>query len=244
MEKKLDGQVILVTGAGRGLGASFCHVVAAAGAIVLALGRDATALNALVDSLPGSGHEMVIADVTDAAAVAAALAGKRCDAVVNNAGIAATAALHNSPVDEAKNIINTNLLGNLWVVQASVPALQAAGGGVIVNIASVLGHRPLPQTGVYAASKAAVIQMTRAAAIELASDNIRVNALAPGYVITDLNREFLQSDAGARLAKHVAMRRFATVDELSAALLFLLDPQNSYMTGETLTIDGGMAAGL
>jgi NAD(P)-dependent dehydrogenase (short-subunit alcohol dehydrogenase family) len=164
--------------------------------------------------------------------------------VVNNAGIAATAALHNSPVDEAKNIINTNLLGNLWVVQASVPALQAAGGGVIVNIASVLGHRPLPQTGVYAASKAAVIQMTRAAAIELAGDNIRVNALAPGYVITDLNREFLQSDAGARLAKHVAMRRFATVDELSAALLFLLDPQNSYMTGETLTIDGGMAAGL
>ena len=244
MEKKLDGQVILVTGAGRGLGASFCHVVAAAGASVLALGRDATALNALLDSLPGPGHEMLIADVTDAAALAAALAGKRCHAVVNNAGIAATAALHNSPVDEAKNIINTNLLGNLWVVQASVPALQAAGGGVIVNIASVLGHRPLPRTGVYAASNAAVIQMTRAAAIELAGDNIRVNALAPGYVITDLNREFLQSDAGARLAKHVAMRRFATVDELSAALLFLLDPQNSYMTGETLTIDGGMAAGL
>ena len=111
MEKKLDGQVIMVTGAGRGLGASFCHVVAAAGASVLALGRDATALNAMLDSLPGSGHEMVIADVTDAAAVAAALAGKRCHAVVNNAGIAATAALHDSPVDEAKNIINTNLLG-------------------------------------------------------------------------------------------------------------------------------------
>ena len=244
MEKKLEGQVILVTGAGRGLGASFCHVVAVAGASVLALGRDATALNAMLDSLPGSGHEMVIVDVTDAAAVTAALAGKRFHAVVNNAGVAATAALHNSPVDEAKNIINTNLLGNLWVVQASVPALLAAGGGVIVNIASVLGHRPLPQTGVYAASKAAVIQMTRAAAIELAGDNIRVNALAPGYVITDLNREFLQSDTGARLAKRVAMRRFATVDELSAALLFLLDPQNSYMTGETLTIDGGMAAGL
>jgi NAD(P)-dependent dehydrogenase (short-subunit alcohol dehydrogenase family) len=86
--------------------------------------------------------------------------------------------------------------------------------------------------------------MTRAAAIELAGDNIRVNALAPGYVITDLNREFLQSDAGARLVKHVAMRRFATLDELSTALLFLLDPKNSYMTGETLTIDGGMAAGL
>ena len=125
-----------------------------------------------------------------------------------------------------------------------MPALVAAGGGVIVNIASVLGHRPLPQTGIYAASKAAVIQMTRSAALELARDNIRVNALAPGYIMTDLNREFLQSEEGARLVKKVPMRRFATIEELSAALIFLLDPQNSYMTGETLTIDGGMAAGL
>ena len=113
-----------------------------------------------------------------------------------------------------------------------------------MNIASVLGHRPLPQTGIYAASKAAVIQMTRSAALELARDNIRVNALAPGYVMTGLNREFLQSEEGARLAKKVPMRRFAAIEELSAALIFLLDPQNSYMTGETLTIDGGMAAGL
>ena len=125
-----------------------------------------------------------------------------------------------------------------------MPALVATGGGVIVNIASVLGHRPLPQTGIYAASKAAVIQMTRSAALELARDNIRVNALAPGYIMTDLNREFLQSEEGARLAKKVPMRRFATIEELSAALIFLLDPQNSYMTGETLIIDGGMAAGL
>ena len=130
------------------------------------------------------------------------------------------------------------------MLQASVPALVATGGGVIVNIASVLGHRPLPQTGIYAASKAAVIQMTRSAALELARDNIRVNALAPGYIMTDLNREFLQSEEGVKLVKKVPMRRFASIEELSAALIFLLDPQNSYMTGETLTIDGGMAAGL
>ena len=244
MGKKLKGQTILVTGAGRGLGASFCQIVAEAGAQVLALGRQEAALRNTIASLPGSGHDIVLADVTDPAAVTACLTGKAYDAVINNAGIATTAALHNSAVDDAMHVINTNLLGNLWVLQASVPALMAAGGGVIVNIASVLGHRPLPQTGIYAASKAAVIHMTRSAALELARDNIRVNALAPGYIMTDLNRAFLQSADGARLAKKVPMRRFAAAEELSAALIFLLDPQNSYMTGETLTIDGGMGAGL
>ena len=244
MGKKLEGQTILVTGAGRGLGASFCRIVAEAGAEVLALGRQEAALSNTIASLPGSGHDIVIADVADPAAVNAGLTGKAYNAVINNAGIATTAALHNGAVDDAKHVINTNLLGNLWVLQASVPALVAAGGGVIVNIASVLGHRPLPQTGIYAASKAAVIQMTRSAALELARDNIRVNALAPGYIMTDLNRAFLQSEDGSRLAKKVPMRRFAAAEELSAALIFLLDPQNSYMTGETLTIDGGMGVGL
>ena len=244
MGKKLEGQTILVTGAGRGLGASFCHIVAAAGAHVLALGRQEADLNHLITSLPGAGHDIVIADVTDPDVLSMSLADKSYNGVINNAGIATTAPLHNSTVDDVRNVIDTNLLGNLWVLQASVPALVAAGGGVIVNIASVLGHRPLPQTGIYAASKAAVIQMTRSAALELARDNIRVNALAPGYIMTDLNREFLQSEEGARLTKKVPMRRFATIEELSAALIFLLDPQNSYMTGETLTIDGGMAAGL
>ena len=211
---------------------------------MLALGRQEADLNHLITSLPGAGHDIVIADVTDPDVLSMSLADKSYNGVINNAGIATTAPLHNSTVDDVRNVIDTNLLGNLWVLQASVPALVAAGGGVIVNIASVLGHRPLPQTGIYAASKAAVIQMTRSAALELARDNIRVNALAPGYIMTDLNREFLQSEEGARLTKKVPMRRFATIEELSAALIFLLDPQNSYMTGETLTIDGGMATGL
>jgi NAD(P)-dependent dehydrogenase (short-subunit alcohol dehydrogenase family) len=244
MDKKLVGQTVLVTGAARGLGASFCAAVAAAGAQVLALGRNQAALTAMIKNLPGRGHDVIVADVTDPAGLAHALSGHMFHAVINNAGIAATAALHNSAVDDAKNVIDTNLLGNLWVLQASVPVLKAAGGGVVVNIASVLGHRPLAHTGIYAASKAAVIQMTRSAALELARDNIRVNALAPGYITTDLNRAFLDSDDGARLAKRVPLRRFAVASELTAALIFLLDPQNSYMTGETLTIDGGMSAGL
>ncbi len=152
--------------------------------------------------------------------------------------------IHSRDEDEVRQLLDTNFLGSLWTIQAAVPALKAAGDGVIVNVASVLGHRPLPHTGIYAASKAAVMQITKAAAIELAREGIRVNALAPGYVITDLNREFLASEAGVKLQKRAALRRFATPEELMPALLFLLDPANSYMTGETLTIDGGMSSGL
>jgi len=244
MTGHLHGKTIVVTGAARGLGAQFCHAIANAGGTILALGRDEAALAAMIADLSGTGHDLILADVTKTDAVADGLARRQFDGLVNNAGIAFTAALHASAEDDVRRVIDTNLLGSLWTLQAAVPVLKAAGGGVIVNIASVLGHRPLPHTGIYAASKAAIIQMTRSAAVELARDHIRVNALAPGYVMTDLNRDFLTSDAGIKLQKRTALRRFATSAELMPALLFLLDPANSYMTGETLTIDGGMSASL
>ena len=244
MTGKLHGKTIVVTGAARGLGALFCHAIADAGGTILALGRDEAALAAMIAGLSGTGHDLVLADVAKADAVRDGLASRQFDGLVNNAGIAVTAALHASGEDGVRRVIDTNFLGSLWTLQAAVPVLKAAGGGVIVNIASVLGHRPLPHTGIYAASKAAIMQMTRSAAIELARDHIRVNALAPGYVMTDLNRDFLRSDAGLKLQKRTSLRRFASPSELMPALLFLLDPANSYMTGETLTIDGGMSASL
>ena len=244
MTRLLDGKSFLVTGAARGLGALFCREIARAGGSVLALGRKKEALTAMLADLPGDNHDAIIADVRDSQALKEQLFGRQFNALVNNAGIAMTAAIHSSDEDEVRQLIDTNFLGSLWTIQAAVPALKAAGDGVIVNVASVLGHRPLPHTGIYAASKAAVMQITKAAAIELARDGIRVNALAPGYVITDLNREFLESDAGVKLQKRTALHRFATPEELMPALLFLLDPANSYMTGETLTIDGGMSSGL
>jgi NAD(P)-dependent dehydrogenase (short-subunit alcohol dehydrogenase family) len=244
MTGKLHGKTIVVTGAARGLGALFCHAIADAGGTILALGRDEAALAAMIAGLSGTGHDLVLADVAKADAVRDGLASRQFDGLVNNAGIAVTAALHASGEDDVRRVIDTNFLGSLWTLQAAVPVLKAAGGGVIVNIASVLGHRPLPHAGIYAASKAAIMQMTRSAAIELARDHIRVNALAPGYVMTDLNRDFLTSDAGIKLQKRTALHRFASPDELMPALLFLLDPANSYMTGETLTIDGGMSASL
>ena len=244
MTGKLHGKTIVVTGAARGLGALFCHAIADAGGTILALGRDEAALAAMIADLSGTGHDLILADVAKADAVSGGLASRQFDGLVNNAGIAVTAALHSSAEDDVRRVIDTNFLGSLWTLRAAVPVLKAAGGGVIVNIASVLGHRPLPHTGIYAASKAAIMQMTRSAAIELARDHIRVNALAPGYVMTDLNRDFLTSDAGIKLQKRTALHRFASPAELMPALLFLLDPANSYMTGETLTIDGGMSASL
>ena len=244
MTKKLLGKTIVVSGAARGLGALFCHAIADAGGAILALGRDEAALAAMIADLSGTGHDLILADVAKADAVSGGLASRQFDGLVNNAGIAVTAALHSSAEDDVRRVIDTNFLGSLWTLRAAVPVLKAAGGGVVVNIASVLGHRPLPHTGIYAASKAAIMQMTRSAAIELARDHIRVNALAPGYVMTDLNRDFLTSDAGIKLQKRTALHRFASPAELMPALLFLLDPANSYMTGETLTIDGGMSASL
>ena len=244
MTGKLHGKTIVVTGAARGLGALFCHAIADAGGTIIALGRDEAALAAMIADLSGTGHDLILADVAKADAVSGGLASRQFDGLVNNAGIAVTAALHSSAEDDVRRVIDTNFLGSLWTLQAAVPVLKAAGGGVVVNIASVLGHRPLPHTGIYAASKAAIMQMTRSAAIELARDHIRVNALAPGYVMTDLNRDFLTSDAGIKLQKRTALHRFASPAELMPALLFLLDPANSYMTGETLTIDGGMSASL
>lgn len=244
MTRLLDGKSFLVTGAARGLGALFCREIARAGGSVLALGRKKEALTKMLADLPGDDHGVIIADVRDSQALKEQLFGRQFNALVNNAGIAMTAAIHSSDEDEVRQLIDTNFLGSLWTIQAAVPALKAAGDGVIVNVASVLGHRPLPHTGIYAASKAAVMQITKAAAIELAREGIRVNALAPGYVITDLNREFLESDAGVKLQKRTALHRFATPEELMPALLFLLNPANSYMTGETLTIDGGMSSGL
>ena len=244
MTRLLDGKSFLVTGAARGLGALFCQQIARAGGSVLALGRKKEALAVMLADLPGDNHDAIIADVRDSQALKDQLNGRQFNALVNNAGVAMTAAIYSSDEDEVRRLIDTNVLGSLWTIQAAVPALKAAGDGVIVNVASVLGHRPLPHTGIYAASKAAVMQITKAAAIELAREGIRVNALAPGYVITDLNREFLASEAGVKLQKRTALHRFATPEELMPALLFLLDPANSYMTGETLTIDGGMSSGL
>jgi NAD(P)-dependent dehydrogenase (short-subunit alcohol dehydrogenase family) len=240
----LQGRVVLVTGVSSGLGAHFCAVLKSHGAVVVGLSRRPSPERLDIDL-----H--LQADVSNPASVQSALdavdaflKGAPLYGLINNAGIAVTAPLHETTPDDFGRVVDTNLGGVVHMTRAAVPLLRRAAGSVIVNIASVLGIRPLRDVSVYSATKAGVIQLTRSAAIELARDQIRVNALAPGYVRTDINTEVLDGPAGDALKKKTPLRRFAVPDELNAPFLLLLDPRNSYMTGSTLVVDGGMSAGL
>jgi NAD(P)-dependent dehydrogenase (short-subunit alcohol dehydrogenase family) len=193
------------------------------------------------------GHRVVplALDVTDATSVsrafdAAAQALGDITVVVNNAGIAITKPLLDHTEDDWQRVIDVNLNGAWRVAQTAARHMVAhAQGGSIVNVASVLGLRVASQVPSYAASKAALIQLTKAMALELARHRIRVNALAPGYIETGMNRDFFASDTGQALVKRIPQRRIGTPAELDAALLLLASDAGSYMTGSVLTVDGG-----
>ena len=240
----LAGKTILVTGASSGLGEHFCSMLKSQGARVIGLARR---------PLPATSVDVAIqADITDSKSVHQALdqalgkpgSKETIYGLVNNAGIAITAPLHETSPEEEQRVLLTNISGITTMTREIVPHLKAAGGGVIVNIASVLGIRPLKRAAIYSASKAAVIQMTRSSAIELVKDRIRVNALAPGYVRTALNADVMDGPAGEALLRKIPLGRSADLSELNAPLLCLLDPSNTYMTGAVLLVDGGMSAGL
>lgn len=243
----LEKRIALVTGASSGLGRHFATTLAQAGARVAVCARRLDKMQELVEQLREAGYEaMAVAmDVSSAASVREAFSQIEqdlgtIDLIVNNAGVAATQSVLEHDEATWDQVLDTNLKGAFLVAQEGARRLVQSGkGGSIVNIASILGERVAGAASSYAASKAGLIQLTKAMALELARHGIRVNALAPGYVSTDLNRDFLASDAGQRLMARIPQRRFASPEELDGPLLLLASDAGSYITGAVLAVDGG-----
>lgn len=239
----LAGRRALVTGASGGLGRHFAMLLAAHGAHVVAAARRAEALDNVVKEIRDAGGEAaaVALDVRNPGSVARALeAAGVLDIVVNNAGVAHTEPALQTDEDAWNAVLDTNLSGAFRVARTAARAMAAAErAGAIVNVASILAFRVAKQVPAYVAAKAGLVKLTEALALELAAKRIRVNALAPGYVETDLNRAFLRSPAGEAIVKRVPMRRFGQPADLDAALLLLASDAGAYLTGTTIVVDGG-----
>ncbi len=237
----------LVTGASSGLGAHFARMMAKQGFAVVVAARRLEALEALKAEIEAAGGVAVAVrmDVSDAGSVDAAFAeldglGQRIDVVINNAGISDSKPALETSADDWDRVVDTNLRGVFLVAQAAARRMrQDKRGGAIVNVASILGHRVAGNLVSYAASKAGVVRMTEALALEWARFGIRVNALCPGYIETDINREFFDTEPGQALIRRIPQRRLGQAEDLDGALLLLASDAGRYITGASLAVDGG-----
>ncbi|GHE80374.1 3-oxoacyl-ACP reductase [Camelimonas fluminis] len=238
---------VLITGASGGLGAHFARLYASCGATVTVAARSADKLATLVTELQtqGARAHAVPLDVTSEGSIAEAFAAAEAaqgpiDVVINNAGIARPSMAMELSAEDFDDVMNTNLRG-VWLVCSEAGRRWKAAGrnGVIVNIASILGFRVSYAVLPYTVSKAAVVQLTKALALEWARHGIRVNALAPGYILTDINREFFETEPGQAMIRRVPMRRLGKESELDGAVLLLSTDAGSWMTGEVIAVDGG-----
>jgi NAD(P)-dependent dehydrogenase (short-subunit alcohol dehydrogenase family) len=243
----LAGRHVLITGASSGLGRHFAGTLARAGARLSLGARRADALAETVTRVASEGGEAhaVVMDVTDAASVERALdaAESRFGPVavlVNNAGVTATKPALDLDEADWDAVLDTNLKGVWLVAQATGRRMVRHGaGGSIVNIASILGLRTIGQVAPYNASNAGLIHLTRVLAMEWARHQIRVNAICPGYIETEMNSDFWSTPGGQRLIERIPQRRIGKPEHLDGALLLLASEAGAFMTGAVLTVDGG-----
>jgi NAD(P)-dependent dehydrogenase (short-subunit alcohol dehydrogenase family) len=243
----LAGSTALVTGASSGLGQHFARVLAGAGAAVVVAARRMDRLSKLEAEIRTARGQAwgVALDVTDRASVtgafdAAEAAAGPISILVNNAGVPSGTFFAKTSEQEWRDVMAVNLDGVFRVGQEAARRMAARGtGGSIVNIASILGFGVIKSLSAYAASKAAVVSLTKSMALELARDRIRVNAIAPGYFSTEINASFLEGEAGKRLLSKVPMGRAGNLAELDGPLLLLASNAGAFITGSVVTVDGG-----
>jgi len=244
---RLAGRVVVVTGGGRGIGRALAVSCAGQGARVAAVARTMEQLEETVRSVERGGGEAiaVTADIMDPHELAAMVdtvtsAFGSLDVLVNNAGIMRFGSLDEMKHSDFAEVMNVNVVGTFLATKAVVPTMRSQGGGKIINIASTFGLKATRGHAAYCASKAAVIQFTRVAALELARDGIQVNAIAPGYVETDMTAEALgDASIRERISRRIPAQRVSQPEELGPLVTFLASAESDYMTGETIAFDGG-----
>ena len=248
----LQGKVALVTGASSGLGVRFAEVLAENGAAVALVARRADRLKAVVARMERSGGKAIPieADVRDRTAMgrtfdAAEKAFGTVTILVNNAGVVNSSRAVELSEDEWRRVLSTNLDAVFYCAQEAARRMLAAGKtGAIVNIASVLGLGVAKGVIAYATAKAGVIQLTKALALELAFKGIRVNAIAPGWIVTEINRDYLAGERGTALKREIPVGRFGEERDLDGPLLLLVSDAGRFVTGATIVADGGQSVAL
>ena len=248
MEKEnpfdLSGKVALITGASSGLGKHFAKTLSSNGAITILAARRVEEMEKLQSELENDSF-IINLDVTSKKSVNS-LKDEientigRLDIVINNAGISDPVRFKDISEDSWLSILETNLNGAFRIAKMATDImLKNKDGGSIINIASILAERVGLNLASYASAKAALVQLTKSMALELARSNIRVNALAPGYILTEINQDFFNTEEGQGYISKIPMKRLGLESELDGALLLLASDASSFMTGSVITVDGG-----